>query len=100
MWPLPFQVASPRAIEALQAPEDAEAPEVVDGEDAEDAEGDVEDAEPGEYQRPKRIDPHNSAACLMTGRSQNEDAAWQACLAQGLLFTSFCSSEASEVPRP
>ncbi|CAE7189446.1 bag [Symbiodinium sp. CCMP2456] len=48
--------------------------EMEEGKDEEEKEKEEDVVEqPRDYERPKRIDPHNTAASLMTGRSQNAD---------------------------
>ena len=51
---------------------EAEGEDEEEGEEKEKEEDVAE--QPRDYERPKRIDPHNTAATLMTGRSQNADA--------------------------
>ena len=60
--------------------------EKVEAEEAEEAEEDVVE-QPRDYERPKRIDPHNTAASLMTGRSQNADATCLALYEKALAST-------------
>ncbi|CAE7202693.1 unnamed protein product, partial [Symbiodinium sp. KB8] len=50
---------------------EAEGEDEEEGEEKEKEEDVAE--QPRDYERPKRIDPHNTAATLMTGRSQNAD---------------------------